>query len=62
MSKQTPPKPRQLAKNRKARHDYELTQFFEAGMVLEGWEIKSLRDGRAQLKDSYVRIKKMKRG
>ncbi|MHA7840769.1 MAG: SsrA-binding protein SmpB [Gammaproteobacteria bacterium] len=47
-----------IALNRKARHDYALEQTFEAGMVLEGWEVKSLRAGRAQLADSYVIIKK----
>ena len=45
---------RQIADNRKARHDYSLEQTFEAGMVLEGWEVKSLRAGHAQLKESYV--------
>lgn len=46
-----------IAHNRKARYDYGLEQHFEAGMVLEGWEVKSLRAGRAQLADSYVIIK-----
>ncbi|MDF1796494.1 MAG: SsrA-binding protein SmpB [Coxiellaceae bacterium] len=46
-----------IADNRKARHDYFIEQKFEAGLVLEGWEVKSLRDGRAQLKESYVIIK-----
>ena len=43
--------------NRKARHDYHIEEQFEAGLVLEGWEIKSLREGRGQIKDSYVRMK-----
>ena len=43
-----------IATNRKARHDYTIETTFEAGLVLEGWEVKSLRAGRAQLKDSYV--------
>ncbi len=47
-----------IADNRKARHDYHLETQFEAGLVLEGWEVKSLRAGRAQLKESYVTIKK----
>jgi len=46
-----------IARNKKARHDYFITDRFEAGIVLEGWEVKSLRSGRAQLSDSYVLIK-----
>ncbi len=46
-----------IADNRKSRHDYFIEQKFEAGLVLEGWEVKSLRDGRAQLKESYVVLK-----
>ena len=40
--------------NRKARHDYEIVEVIEAGIVITGPEVKSLRDGRANLKDSYV--------
>lgn len=47
-----------IAENRKARHDYFIEEEFEAGMVLMGTEVKSLRQGRANLKDSYARIKK----
>lgn len=43
-----------IAVNKKAYHDYFIEQRFEAGMVLEGWEVKSMRAGRVQLKDSYV--------
>lgn len=43
--------------NRKALYDFSLGEQFEAGMVLEGWEVKSIRSGRAQLKESYVVIK-----
>lgn len=43
--------------NKKARHDYTLEDRFEAGIVLEGWEVKSLRAGRVQIRDSYVFIK-----
>lgn len=43
-----------IALNRKARHDYFIEDRFEAGMVLEGWEVKSLRAGRSQLKEAYV--------
>ncbi len=45
-----------IAINRKAWHDYTIGEQFEAGIVLEGWEVKSLRDGRAQLKESYAVI------
>ena len=47
-----------IAENRKARHEYFIEDRFEAGMVLKGTEVKSLRQGRANLKDSYARIKK----
>ena len=46
-----------IAVNRKARHDYFIEDKFEAGLVLEGWEAKSLRAGRAQLTESYVHLK-----
>ena len=46
-----------IALNKKARHDFHIEDRFEAGLVLEGWEVKSLRDGRAQLKESYVVLK-----
>ena len=46
-----------IAENRKARHDYHIDEEFEAGMVLKGTEVKSLRLGQANLKDSYARIK-----
>lgn len=46
-----------VAENRKARHDYFIEDTYEAGMVLTGTEVKSLRQGRANLKDSYARIK-----
>ncbi len=48
---------RLVCQNRKAFHDYEILERFEAGMVLLGSEVKSLREGRANLKDSYARIK-----
>ncbi len=47
-----------IAENRKARHDYAIEEQYEAGMVLMGTEVKSLRMGRANLKDSYARIKR----
>lgn len=43
--------------NRKAFHDYSIEDRFEAGLVLEGWEAKAIRAGRAQLKEAYVVIK-----
>src|SRR3990172_10160655 len=43
-----------IAQNRKARHDYFIEEKFEAGLALTGWEVKSLRAGRAQLKEGYV--------
>ena len=46
-----------IAENRKARFDYFIEDKFEAGMVLKGTEVKSLRQGRANLKDSYASIK-----
>ena len=46
-----------IAVNRKARHDYFIEDTFEAGLVLEGWEVKSLRAGSAQLTESYVYIR-----
>jgi SsrA-binding protein len=46
-----------IALNRRARHDYFVEQSLEAGLVLQGWEVKSLRGGRAQLTESYVLLK-----
>ena len=46
-----------IARNRKARHDYAIEGTFEAGIVLEGWEVKSLRDGRLQLRDSFATVR-----
>lgn len=46
-----------IAVNRQATHEYFIEERFEAGLVLEGWEVKSLRAGRAQLKESYVTLK-----
>jgi len=45
-----------IAENRKARRDYFIVDEYEAGLVLKGTEVKSLRQGRANLKDSYARI------
>lgn len=46
-----------IATNKKARHDYFIEDKMEAGMALEGWEVKSLRAGKAQIVDSYVFLK-----
>ena len=46
-----------IALNRLATHDYFIEERYEAGLVLQGWEVKSLRAGRAQLKESYVVLK-----
>lgn len=43
-----------IADNKKAFHDYFIEEQFEAGLVLQGWEVKSIRDGRVQLKEAYV--------
>ncbi|MBT8144022.1 MAG: SsrA-binding protein SmpB [Gammaproteobacteria bacterium] len=47
----------EIARNRKARHDYFIDDTIEAGLVLEGWEVKALRAGKAQLQESYVLLK-----
>jgi len=46
-----------IALNKKAKHDYFIEDRYEAGIALEGWEVKSLRAGRVQLRDSYVLLK-----
>jgi len=46
-----------IATNRVARHDYFIEDEIEVGLVLEGWEVKSLRNGSLQLKESYVMVK-----
>lgn len=48
---------RDVVVNRRARHDYQIEETIEAGLVLSGSEVKSLRAGKGQLKDSYARIK-----
>lgn len=45
-----------IASNKKARFDFFIEEEFEAGIALEGWEVKSMRAGRVQLKESYVTI------
>jgi SsrA-binding protein len=48
---------RTIADNRKARHDYFIEEQFEAGLALQGWEVKSLRAGRANIKEGYAVLK-----
>ena len=55
--KKSDPRSATIAENRKARYDYFIEGTFEAGIALQGWEVKSLRDGRAQLKEAYVFVK-----
>lgn len=57
MSKKKKPASNTIALNKKARHEYFLEDKFEAGLALQGWEIKSIRDGKANLSDSYVIIR-----
>jgi len=49
--------PMSIVANRKAYHDYFVEEKFEAGLALEGWEVKAIRAGRAQLKEAYVMVK-----
>ena len=52
-----PPKGTKLiAQNRKARHDYTVLETFECGIALKGSEVKSLREGRVQLRDAFARV------
>jgi len=46
-----------IADNRKAFHDYFIEDKYEAGIALEGWEVKAIRDGRVQIKEAYVTIR-----
>lgn len=46
-----------IVQNRKAFHDYFIEERYEAGLVLEGWEVKAIRAGRVQLKEAYVVVK-----
>ena len=49
--------PARIAENKKARFDYAIEDTYEAGLSLEGWEVKSLREGRAQITESYVHLR-----
>lgn len=46
-----------IVQNRKAQHDYFIEERFEAGLVLEGWEVKAIRAGQVQLGEAYVVIR-----
>src|ERR1700741_4976995 len=52
-----PAAPRLIAENRKARFDYFIEERYEAGLALQGWEVKAMRAGRAQLKEAYVYLR-----
>jgi SsrA-binding protein len=47
---------KRITENRRARHDYNIVDTYEAGIVLEGMEVKSLREGKASLQDSYAKV------
>lgn len=57
MNNKKPATTKTIALNKRARHDYFIEQSFEAGLALEGWEVKSLRDGRVQLNESYILLR-----
>lgn len=57
MAKKKSPSPGSIVQNKRARFDYKVEERFEAGLVLSGWEVKSLRAGKVQLVDSYVWLK-----
>ena len=57
MAKAAAEAPRLIAENRKARFDYFIEERFEAGLALQGWEVKAMRAGRAQLKEAYVYLR-----
>ena len=55
--KHASPQNAQIAVNKRAFHDYAIEDRFEAGLVLQGWEVKSIREGRVQLAEGYVLLK-----
>ena len=58
MSKKKPKQsPNNIALNKKARFDYHITERFEAGLALKGWEVKAMREGKVQITDTYVLLK-----
>lgn len=50
--------PGTIAENRRARHEYHLEEFLEAGIVLQGWEVKALRAGKGSIADAYVILRR----
>jgi SsrA-binding protein len=56
-SEKPAPAPKTIAVNRRARHDYFIEDQYQAGLALEGWEVKSLREGKAQIAEAYVMIR-----
>lgn len=56
-SEKKPTAPKVITLNRRARHDYSIEANYEAGIVLEGWEVKCLRDSKAQIAEAYVVIR-----
>ncbi len=57
MSKKNKVNDNTIALNRQARHEYHLEEKFEAGIVLEGWEVKSLRQGRVNITDGFIQVR-----
>lgn len=57
MAKKKKTSPGSICQNKRARHDYHIEESFEAGLVLAGWEVKSLRAGKGQLTESYILLK-----
>ncbi|HWF98717.1 MAG TPA: SsrA-binding protein SmpB [Steroidobacteraceae bacterium] len=57
MPSKAEPAHRLIAENRKARFDYFIEERYEAGLALQGWEVKAMRAGRAQLKEAYVYVR-----
>ena len=57
MATKKPDPAKRIAENKKAAFNYFIEERFEAGMVLEGWEVKSLREGKVQLTDGYVVVR-----
>ena len=57
MTKDDAPETQSIARNKRARHDYHILETWEAGLVLSGTEVKSLRDGKANIADAYAIVK-----
>ena len=57
MARKKKKSPATIAQNKRARFDYSIDDTFEAGIALQGWEVKSIREGKVQITESYVLIK-----